>query len=130
MGDRDMTRPKRDGDWVPLTARLDANAGRRLRVAAAKRGTTQGRILDELIFANLPPVDLELPNRKHSGEQEISADWLRQEMGRIGLTQAALAAAFGITPKSVSEWFERGHVPPQRIEGVRKALAAARKRHK
>lgn len=123
-----MVRPRRDGDWVPITARLDPDAARRLRVAAARRGTTQGRLLDELILAHLPPADpLPSPAPRPKVESSVlTAEGLRREMARLGLTQAFIAARLMITQKAVSEWFERGRIPAQRVEAVEKILASAR----
>lgn len=123
-----MVRPKRDGDWVPITARLDPDAARRLRVAAARRGTTQGRLLDELILAHLPPAEpLPAPApRPKAASGVLTAEGLRREMARLRLTQTELAKRLLITQKAVSEWFERGRIPAQRVESVEKILAAVR----
>ena len=125
----DMVRPKRGDDWVPLTVRLAPDAARRLRVAAARRGITQGRLLDEILLAHLPPAD-PLPSpeaRRHPDGEPLTAEGLRREMGRLGLTQAALAEVLKIGQKSVSEWFSRGRIPLQRHETIRKILVEARK---
>lgn len=124
-----VARPKRETEWAPLTARLDLDASRRLKVAAAKRGMTQGRILDELILANLPPVDpAPAPKRgvAHPERGGVTAEWLRAEMHRLGVSQASLAEALTITQKSISEWFARGAVPTARHGGIRAHLAAVR----
>ena len=107
-----------------VTLRL-AVAACRLRVAAARRGTTQGRILDELILANLPPADpLPTPDVRRAGQTEpFTPETLKQEMARYGVSQAALAAALGLNQKSVNEWFLRGRIPQQRQAEIRRALA-------
>lgn len=124
-------RPKRGDDWVPLTVRLEPDAARRLRVAAARRGITQGRLLDEILLATLPPADpLPAPVRQRlEGEPPpLTAAILRREMARLGITQAALAIHLGITQKSISEWFEKNRIPAQRIDAVGKFLAATKAR--
>lgn len=123
-----MVRPRRGSEWVPITARLDPDASRRLRVAAARQGTTQGRILDALILTHLPPDPL--PDRAAPARTErrpMTARELREEMDRLGITQTALAQWLGITQKAVSEWFERDRIPPQRMETVARFLTEARK---
>jgi hypothetical protein len=97
-------------------------------VAAARQGTTQGRILDALILTHLPPdplPDRAVPTR--AVRPPLTASELRQEMDRLGITQTALALHLGITQKAVSEWFERDRVPPQRVGTVAKFIAEARK---
>lgn len=126
-----MVRPKREGDWVPITARLDPDASRRLRVAAARRGTTQGRILDELILAYLPAAD-PLPEptrmvRKRDDSVPITVQALKREMASLGISQTALADSLGLNQKSVNEWFLRDRVPQQRVPAIRRALEELRK---
>lgn len=123
-----MARPKRDGDWVPVTARLDVEAAKRLRVAAATQGTTAGRILDELILSHLPSVTSggrPMKPARPSGSP-LTIDRLRTEMDHLQINQTDLGRAVGVTPRAVSEWFERGKVPPGRQAAVAKALAAFR----
>jgi len=125
-----MGRPRRDEEWVPITARISADAGRRLRVAAARAEINQGHILQMLILKHLPAVEpFELSSISDTGE-EITTEWLKGEMKRVGLSQSALATELGILPKSVSEWFERNRVPVRRYKEIRKAIAKARKRLK
>lgn len=128
-----MVRPKRGDDWVPLTVRLHPDAARRLRVAAARRGITQGRLLDEILLATLPPADpLPIPVRRRpeSEPPPLTADGLWREMARLGITQAALAAHLGINQKSVSEWGKRGAIPRQRHEAIQRFLVDARQRRR
>lgn len=121
-----MARPRRESEWAPITARLSVDAARRLRVAAARRGTTQGQILDELILAALPPADPLPPPRFVSEPAGMTIETLRKDMERVGLNQSDLARALDITPKAVSEWFQRGKVPPQRWPDLRRLLAKHR----
>lgn len=124
-----MVRPKRGDDWVPLTVRLHPDAARRLRVAAARRGITQGRLLDEILLAHLPPADpLPAPAVRPRREEPppLTADGLRREMTRLGITQSALAQALAINQTSVSDWIRRGAVPLKRHEAIRRFLATAR----
>jgi len=125
-----MVRPKREGEWAPITARLSVDAARRLRVAAARRGTTQGRILDELILAALPPAD-PLPIMDSAKRSDaLTIELLKSEMQRLSLSQSALARGLDVTSKSVSEWFERGRIPEQRQDAIRRELAkAGEKKH-
>ncbi|MBS0174483.1 MAG: helix-turn-helix transcriptional regulator [Nitrospira sp.] len=125
-----MARPKRDGDWVPLTARVDAESARRLRVAAATRGTTAGRILDELILGNLPAVAGGRPVARESRPPRVAAsiERLRTEMDRLGLSQSDLARGLGISPRAVSGWFQLGAVPAQRHQAIAAFLANQRKK--
>ena len=118
-----MARPRRESEWAPITARLSVDAARRLRVAAARRGTTSGKILDELILAGLPPADPLPPPRPTHPPAAMTIETLHQGMGRLGLTQSDVARALAITPKAVSEWFERGKVPAQRWGDLRHLLA-------
>lgn len=124
-----MARPKRQGDWVPVTTRMDAGAAKRLRVAAAKRGITMGRLLDELVLAHLPPVDAAAPRKRAAPEptstSTYSVETLRREMKRHGLNQSDLARSLGISPRAVSEWFERGSVPDQRQAAIRRVFMEA-----
>ena len=121
-----MARPRRESEWAPITARLSVDAARRLRVAAARRGTTQGKILDELILGSLPPADpLPMPPTSMPGNPTaMTIDELRQGMDHRGLNQSKLAERLSITPKAVSEWFERGTIPPQRIPALRRILSS------
>lgn len=117
-----MARPKRIGEWAPLTVRLSVDAARRLRVAAAHRDTTPGRILDDLIFAALPPVEPKTAMAPAHRSAPLTAESLQRKMVRLGLSQSALARALGITPKSVHEWFERGRIPAQRQDAIQREL--------
>ncbi len=118
-----MARPRRESEWAPITARLSVDAARRLRVAAAIRGTTQGRILDELILRELPPAEPLPIHRSTAGLKEITIELLRKEMDRVGMNQSELARSIGISPKAVSEWFERDRVPDQRWSELRRILS-------
>ena len=112
---------------MPLTVRLDPDAARRLRVAAARRGITQGRMLDEILIANLPPAD-PMPATAPQGKPErpaLTAKGLKKELTRLGITQAALAAHLRISAKAVSEWFERDRIPVQRMGAVMEFLSAS-----
>jgi plasmid stability protein len=113
---------------VPLTVRLDPDAARRLRVAAARRGITQGRLLDEILVAALPPADpMPTPaSPARTVRPTLTAKGLRQELTRLGLTQAALAVHLRISAKAVSEWFERDRIPVQRMDAVIQFLRARR----
>ena len=114
---------------MPLTVRLDPDAARRLRVAAARRGITQGRLLDEILLANLAPADpmpAAAPQGK-PGPPALTAKVLKKELVRLGITQAALATHLGISPKAVSEWFERDRIPVQRVGAVKEFLSASEK---
>ena len=122
-----MARPRRESEWAPITARLSVDAARRLRVAAARRGTTQGKILDELILGGLPPADPLLPPHSVHAPMGMTIDILRQGMERLGLNQSDVARTLEITPKAVSEWFERGKVPAQRWRDLRHLLAKSSK---
>ena len=117
-----MARPRRESDWAPITARLSVDAARRLRVAAARRGTTQGKILDELILRALPPADPLPSPPPMTSLSGLTIEALRRGMERQGFNQSDVARALGITPKAVSEWFERGQVPPQRWPALRRLL--------
>lgn len=123
-----MARPKRESDWSPITARLSVDSGRRLRVAAARAGTTPGVILDRLIQAGLPPAD-PLPASAGTGTQPepVTVEWLQAGMERLGLSQAALARAAKVNPKSVNDWFARGRVPVARWPVLRRLLSARQK---
>lgn len=125
-----MARPKRSGDWVPVTARVDAETARRLRVAAAKRGTTMGRIMDELVLAHLPPIEDPTPTRAKTPSRPATytIERLKADMDRLGINQSALGRALGVTARAISEWFERGQVPAQRQQAIAKALAELRKK--
>jgi hypothetical protein len=98
-------------------------------VAAARRGITQGRLLDEILLAALPPADpMPAPASPARAERHaLTASGLKKELTRLGITQAALASHLKISPKAVSEWFERGRVPVQRMESVMGFLSDARK---
>lgn len=117
-----MARPKREDDWSPITARLSVDAGRRLRVAAARRGTTPGRILDELILAALPPAD-PLPRTAVKAADPVTIEWLKDQMAHTGRNQSDLARALSVNPKSVSDWFTHGRVPAQRWRALRRLMA-------
>lgn len=118
-----MARPRRESEWAPITARLLVDAARRLRVAAARRGTTQGQILDELILGGLPPADPLPPPHPVPAPAGMTIETLRRGMERLGLNQSDVARALEISPKAVSEWFERGKVPTQRWRDLRHLLA-------
>lgn len=111
-----------------MTARMDADAARRLRVAAAKRGIYMGALLDELVFENLPPVEPELegvgPAKARVRAWDI--DRLGQEMARSGISQSDVARELDITPRAVSEWFERGKVPTARQREIQEAIRRIR----
>ena len=130
-GAEQMARPKRETEWAPITARLSLDAARRLRVAAARMDLTQGRVLDQLIMDHLPPATpLPRPKAKATATaqaepQPVTIEWLRRQMERTGKTQSDLAREVGITPKSVSEWFDRGKVPVQRWPTLRRILGRA-----
>lgn len=119
-----MARPKRDDEWVPVTVRMAASAALRLRVAAAKRGVNQGRILDELVLANLPAVE-GAPGKKASAPWTIER--LERELDACGANQSTLAREIGISSRAVNEWFSRGRIPAERQEAVQKAIQALRK---
>ena len=119
-----MARPKREGDFSQLTVRLSVDSGRRLRVAAARRGTTPGRILDELILAALPPADPLPPSAAadRDAAEPLTIEWLRERMTSKGLNQSDLARALTLNPKSISDWFIQGRIPTQRWRVLRRLL--------
>ncbi len=124
-----MARPKRDECWLPLTVRLDARSASRLRIYAAIHNVPQGKVLDRLIMDHLPPVDPTPTSVSDAARPErvsVTSEWLRGEMRRLGISQAVLADALGITQKSVSEWFMRGAVPTARHDAIRAHLASVR----
>lgn len=123
-----MARPKREGEWVPVTTRMDADAARRLRVAAAKRGVNMGNLLDELVFENLPAVDPEPAAGRRPGSQEKPWDITRlgREMEKSGISQSELARGIGIRPRAISDWFERGKIPSARQGEVQMVIARIR----
>jgi hypothetical protein len=53
----------------------------------------------------------------------MTAKGLKKELLRLGITQAALAGHLRISPKAVSEWFERDRIPVQRIGAVKGFLS-------
>lgn len=123
-----MARPKREGDWIPVTTRMDADAARRLRVAAAKRGINMGTLLDELVFEHLPSVE---PEKVGSRQAEPTVTvWdiarLGREMESSGISQSDLGRAIGIRPRAISDWFERRKIPPARQQEVQKVIADIR----
>lgn len=125
-----MARPKRTSEWAPITVRLSVEGSRRLKVAAARMDRPQGQVLDDLIMRHLPPADpLPPPGRAKSAvpPQPLTVDEVKQRMIQIGLNQSDLARALKITPKSVSEWMERGRIPKDRWPALRRILAKGKK---
>jgi hypothetical protein len=47
---------KSETPLAPLTARVSAEAARRLRVAAALENLSTGQLLDRLLLTHLPPL--------------------------------------------------------------------------
>lgn len=120
-----MARPRRQSDWAPITARLSVDAARRLRVAAARMGTSPGKILDDLILKNLPDAD-PLPKASEASSRPagvFTISDLEAGMRRCGMNQSDVARGLGISPKAVSEWLERQKVPAQRWDTLRRLFA-------
>lgn len=122
-----MARPKREDEWVPVTVRMAASAALRLRVAAAKRGVNQGRILDELVLANLPPVE------GAHGPKPLTPwtiERLQRELDVREASKPTLAKELGISLRAVNDWFARGRIPAERQEAVQKVIQSLRRTHR
>lgn len=120
-----MPRPKRPQLLYTLTVRIDAECAHALRMEAARRPTTQGRLLEELILAHYqvaasPAAGPDLtPQSSGSKEPHIrpstpeELDALKARMDRAHISYAAIGREFNITGDAVREWFGRGRNIPQ-----------------
>ena len=125
-----MARPKRASDWAPITVRLSVEGARRLKVAAARMDRPQGQVLDDLILRHLPPADPLSPpdpRTRPASAQPLTIESVKRLMAQHGMNQSDVARALGITPKAVSEWFERGRIPTLRWPALRRLLAKGSK---
>lgn len=125
-----MARPKRQEEWIPVTARVSTDSARRLRVSAARRGIPPGQVLDELIQAGLPPDPITKSFTHPSRPRRVLDSWtterLALEMEHLGLSQAGLSRELGISQKAVNAWFLRGQIPPLRQADLHRTLARLR----
>ncbi|MBI3130465.1 MAG: hypothetical protein HYZ13_03820 [Acidobacteria bacterium] len=122
-----MARPKREDEWVPVTVRMAASAALRLRVAAVKQGRNQGRILDDLVMAHLPPVQ-GAPTKKAPTAWTIER--LQRELDACGANQSMLARELGISSRAVNNWVGNGSIPIGRQEEIQDAIRRLRKHPK
>lgn len=122
-----MARPKRQEDWIPITARVSTDSARRLRVNAARRGIPPGQVLDEIIQASLPPDPIPMPPGKVPRLRKTPEPWtvdgLATEMEKLGLSQAALSRELKLSQKAVNAWFLRGQIPPLRQAELHRVMS-------
>ena len=133
-----MARPRHSPeDPDRLTIRIDPKLAMRVRVLAAKQKRAISAVVEEAIShyireaeraweagTDLHPIKSPTPK---SGST-WTAEQVRQELVRIGASQAMLAEELGVRASLVSLWLGRRGIPFDRQQELTKAIQALRRR--
>ncbi len=67
------------------------------------------------------------PGRPPIAESDkVEAEWLKEALYSVGMSQSDLAKALGVRPQNVSIWISSNRIPAKRVAEVQKFIADAK----